>query len=93
MIRETADGVEIDVRIIPRAGTTAISGTRDGRLLIRLLAPPVEGAANAALIAFLAQILDRPKRAVRIVSGERSRSKRVAVQGVTAADAHRCFQR
>jgi uncharacterized protein (TIGR00251 family) len=87
LIRETADGVEIDVRVIPRAATSALAGTRDGRLLIRLSAPPVEGAANTALVEFLSRLLDRPKRAVRIVSGERSRAKRVAVQGLTRAEA------
>jgi uncharacterized protein (TIGR00251 family) len=87
VIRPTAEGIEIDVRVIPRAGVSALAGHRDGRLLIRLSAPPVDGAANAALIEFLSQLLDRPKRAIRIVSGERSRSKRVAIHGMTLEDA------
>ncbi len=56
---------------------------RDNALLVRLAAPPVEGAANDALIAFLADRLRVPRRAVQIVSGERGRQKRVAVAGAT----------
>ena len=53
-------------------------------MVVRLAAPPVEGAANDALIEFLADRLHVARRAVRIVSGERGRQKRVAVSGVTA---------
>ena len=70
--------------MIPRAGRTACAGTRDGALLIRVAAPPVEGAANDAVIAFFAAALHVPKRNIQIVSGERSRQKRVAIAGVTA---------
>jgi uncharacterized protein (TIGR00251 family) len=73
--------------VIPRARTDAIAGTREGALLVRLTAPPVEGAANDALIAFLADRLRVPRRAVRIVGGGRGRQKRVAVSGVTAPQA------
>jgi uncharacterized protein (TIGR00251 family) len=55
---------------------------RDGAYVIRLCAPPVEGAANDALVEFLSTTLGLPRRAVRIVSGERSRQKRVAIEGV-----------
>lgn len=85
MIHQTATGVEIEVRVIPRAGRSAVAGERDGRVLIRLSAPPVDGAANDALIEFLASLFDCAKRQIRIVSGEKSRSKRVAVTGVSAA--------
>lgn len=85
MIHETAAGVEVDVRVIPRAGRSGVAGERDGRVLVRLSAPPVDGAANDALIDLFASLLDCPKRQIRIVSGERSRSKRVAVAGVSAA--------
>ena len=64
MIRETSSGVELDVRVIPRAGKTACAGVRDGALLIRVAAPPVEGAANDALIAFFAAALHIPRRAL-----------------------------
>jgi len=58
----------------------------EGALKIRLQAPAVEDRANQALCEFLAELLKRPKAAVRILSGERSRSKRVEVWGVTAAE-------
>lgn len=73
----------LDVKVIPRAGRTALAGIRDGSVLIRLAAAPVEGAANAELIAFLANLLDIPKRSISIVAGEKSRQKRVRIDGVT----------
>lgn len=73
----------LDVKVIPRAGRTALAGTRDGSVLIRLAAAPVAGAANAELIAFLADLLDVPKRNISIVAGEKSRQKRVRIDGVT----------
>jgi uncharacterized protein (TIGR00251 family) len=76
--------VILAVRVIPRARKTEIAGTREDAMVVRLAAPPVEGAANDALIEFLADRLHVARRAVRIVSGERGRQKRVAVSGVTA---------
>ena len=73
----------IDVRVVPRAKTTAFAGVRDGALVIRVAAPPVEGAANDAVIAFLADRLQIPRRSIRIVSGESSRRKRIDLAGVT----------
>ena len=75
----------IDVRVIPRAaGKSGIAGMRGDALLVRLNAAPVDGAANAELIEVLAEALGVPKRAVSIASGERSRQKRVRVEGVTS---------
>lgn len=59
---------------------------RDGSLLIRLAAAPVDGAANTELIDLLARALRLPKRDITIVSGERSRTKRVRVAGMDTAD-------
>jgi uncharacterized protein (TIGR00251 family) len=80
-------GVLIDVRVIPRAGRSGIAGTRDGALLVRLAAPPVDGAANAELIDVLATALGVAKRAVTLVAGERSRQKRVGVAGISEREA------
>lgn len=74
------------VRVQPRASKNEVSGVMEGALKIRLQAPAVEDRANAALCEFLAELLKRPKAAVRILSGERSRTKRVEVLGVTAAE-------
>jgi uncharacterized protein (TIGR00251 family) len=74
------------VRVQPRASKNEVSGAMEGALKIRLQAPPVEDRSNQALCEFLAELLKRPKAAVRILSGERSRSKRVEVSGVTAAE-------
>jgi uncharacterized protein (TIGR00251 family) len=84
---KTTAGVEIEVRVIPRARKSAIDGVRDDALVVRLTAAPVEGAANDALVELLAHHLDIPKRAVRIISGDRGRRKRVALDGISAADA------
>jgi hypothetical protein len=75
--------VSFTVRVQPRAGKNEVAGVMDGTLKIRLQAPAVEDRANQALCAFLADLLKRPKSAVRLLSGERSRTKRVEILGVT----------
>jgi uncharacterized protein len=75
--------VNLIVRVQPRASKDEIAGTMDGALKIRLRAPAVENRANEALIVFLADLLKRPKSAVRIQSGEHGRTKRVEIHGVT----------
>ena len=77
----------IDVRVIPRAGRSGFAGLRDGALLVRLAAAPVDGAANDELIKLVARALGVPKRDVTIVSGERSRSKRIRVANIDRATA------
>jgi uncharacterized protein (TIGR00251 family) len=81
-LKESATGVTFAVKVIPRASRNEIAGVEGEALRVRLTAPPVEGAANAALIAFLAEVLDVPKRDVRLVSGQTSRRKVVAVAGL-----------
>lgn len=81
---EDASGVVLDVRVLPRARKTEIAGTRDEALLVRLSAPPVENAANDALVKLLASRLRVPRQAIRLLSGERGRRKRLAIAGVTA---------
>jgi uncharacterized protein (TIGR00251 family) len=72
----------IAVRVIPRASSSKVDGRRGEAWVVRLRTPPVDGAANAELIAVLAAALDVPKRAVTLVSGEKSRLKRVHVAGM-----------
>ena len=82
-----AAGCLLVVRAIPRAARTAVAGERAGALLVRVAAPPVEGAANAALLEFLSDVLKVPMRQLTIVSGESSRTKRVRIQGLSPGDA------
>ena len=80
------DGVvSFAVRVQPRASRDEIAGKWQDGLKIRLTAPPVDDRANVALRRLLAVSLKVPLSAVRIASGERSRTKRVEVRGVTAA--------
>jgi uncharacterized protein len=79
-------GLQVPVRVIPRSPRTSIDGVRDGRLLIRVTAPPVDRAANDAVVETLARALDLPRAAIRIVSGERSRNKIVEITGLDGND-------
>jgi uncharacterized protein (TIGR00251 family) len=79
-----ADGhVVVAIRVIPRASRNRIDGLRHGSLLIRLAAPPVDGAANDSLIAFLSDLLACPRRNIQVASGEKSRDKRVRIEGLS----------
>jgi uncharacterized protein (TIGR00251 family) len=78
-----AGTVSFPVRVQPRASKDEITGVVEGALKIRLQAPAVENRANEALVEFLAHLLKTPKSAVRILGGERSRTKRVEIRGVT----------
>ncbi len=77
------------VRIQPRASKDEIIVQSDGSLKIRLTAPPVDGAANEALIAFLAKVLRVSKSQVEILSGHRAREKSVRIAGVSRDEAER----
>jgi uncharacterized protein (TIGR00251 family) len=76
----------LSIRVIPRARRTEVSGRRGDAILIRLAAPPVDGAANDALIAYLADRLGLPQRHVAIVRGATTRDKTVAIEGVAPAE-------
>lgn len=90
-IREGAEGISFAVRVIPRAGRSEIAGVWGDALKVRLAAPPVEGKANQALIAFLAEVFGVKKGQVKIVAGQRSRTKRIMVEGLTAKEARECL--
>ena len=76
------DGALLKIRIQPRAGRTEVVGPHGGALKIRLAAPPVDGAANQALVAFLAKRLGLPRASVEIRRGHKGRLKSVWVQGL-----------
>jgi uncharacterized protein (TIGR00251 family) len=79
----------LKVRVVPRAGRTSFAGRRGDAIVVRLAAAPVDGAANDALIAFLAASLDCPQRRIAIVAGEKSRDKRLRIEGLTLAELDR----
>ncbi len=92
MLRATAGGVTLAVRAQPGAKRTAITGVYGegaaAQLKIAVHAPPLEGRANAALIAFLAETFGVAKNAVEIIGGELSRSKVLLLRGVALDKAH-----
>lgn len=81
-ISSAEGGAAFPVRVVPRASKNEISGRQGEAVKIRLAAPPVEGAANEALIDFLAEILEVRKRQIEILSGHASRDKLVCVVGL-----------
>jgi uncharacterized protein len=82
-VEEREGAVIFSTRVQPRASKDGIAGEMGGALKVRLRAPAVEDRANEALVEFLARLLKRPRSAVRILSGERSRTKRIEIHGVT----------
>jgi uncharacterized protein (TIGR00251 family) len=91
MVRATAGGVTLAVRAQPGAKKTAITGVYGegaaAQLKIAVQAPPVEGRANSALVAFLAETFGVSKNAVELITGELSRSKVFLLRGVKVAQA------
>ena len=85
MITEHAGSVTIDILVQPRASRAKIGPVHDGRLKVAVTSPPVDGEANAAVIALLAKTLGVAKGAVEVVAGASSRRKTVHVAGVTRA--------
>src|SRR5213593_3003283 len=75
--------VTISIRVQPRASRNAVVGWTGDTLNVRLTAPPVEGAANAACLAFLADLLDLPQSQLEILRGARSRTKVIRISGLT----------
>ncbi len=85
-LTDTPDGAVLSLRLIPRASKNAIQGEHGDALKIRLCAPPVDGAANAALIEFLSDTLSLPRARIRLLSGKTSRTKRVLLAGMKAGE-------
>ncbi len=84
-LREVPGGVVLEVLVQPRASRTRVVGEHDGRLKVQLAAPPVDGEANEALVAFLAAALGVRKADVVVARGETGRRKTLRVAGVAAA--------
>jgi uncharacterized protein len=86
-ISPTATGVLLRLRVQPRASREGVAGVTTDAIRVRLTAPPVDGAANEALVRFLAASLNVPRSAVGLVSGHTGRTKLVAVTGVSVGEA------
>ncbi len=84
-IRDTPAGATFAVKVHPRARRNGITGEAGDNLKLALTAPPVEGKANDACIAFFADLLDVPRSSITIAAGEASRNKLIRVRGLTAA--------
>ena len=84
-LHQTAAGVELRIYVQPRASRDQLVGVQGDELKVRLAAPPVEGAANAACCAFFAKLCHLPKSRVTLAAGESSRHKRLLLSGVDAA--------
>ena len=79
----------LEIRVIPRASRTGIDGLRDGRLIVRVTAPPVDSAANAAVQDVVAAALDLPRRAVRVIRGQKARNKTLDISGIDETELRR----
>jgi uncharacterized protein (TIGR00251 family) len=85
-IRDTSQGATFAVKVHPRARRNAITGAVGDALKVSLTAPPVEGKANDACLAFLAEILQLPRASVTMAAGQSSRQKVIRVAGLTAVE-------
>lgn len=83
-IAAAGDAVIVDVVVQPRASRAGVAGLHDGALRLRVTAPPVDGAANAAVVKLLGELLGVPKSRVTIVAGQASRRKRVRIDVMDA---------
>lgn len=90
-IRQDGDGVVLTLHIQPGAKRTECAGLHGEALKIRLAAPPVDGKANEALVAFLSKTLGVSKSSVELISGETSRAKRVRVERVDADEVRKAL--
>ncbi len=84
-IRDTPSGATFQVKVHPRARKNAITGVVGDALKLALTAPPVEGRANDACIAYLAEFLNVARSSVTIAAGESSRQKLIRIAGLSAA--------
>jgi uncharacterized protein (TIGR00251 family) len=84
-LRETPEGVVLTLKVIPRSSVNAVAGLQADALKIKVTAPPVDSAANAEVVRFLAEVLEVSRGAVQLLRGATSRHKQVRVTGLSAA--------
>jgi hypothetical protein len=81
-IRETATGLEVPLHVVPRARRSALGGVHNGALKVKVTAPPVEDAANRAVIKFFSALLGIPQSNLAILAGSKSRDKILRIRGL-----------
>jgi len=85
-IRDAGDGVDVPLHVQPRARRDELAGLHNGALKLRLSAPPVDDAANRAVIAFFSSLLAISKSRLELTSGLRSRDKILHIRGISATE-------
>jgi uncharacterized protein len=90
-LRQHRDGVTIDLHVQPRASRNEIVGVQGEELKVRLTSPPVEGEANRLCVEFIAKRLGIAKSAVELISGDKSRHKRLLIRGGEAEEVRRAL--
>lgn len=86
------DAIDVAVLVVPRASRSRVVGVHDGMLRIQLAAPPVDGAANEALLKLIAELVGTPMSSVALARGQSSRRKTVRITGADAATVQRTLE-
>ena len=87
-IRETGSGLEVRLHVLPRAKRCEVAGTFNGALKVRVTAPPVDDAANRAIIGFFSGLMGVSRANLQILSGSKSREKVLQIRGLSLDDFH-----
>lgn len=85
-IHESAEGISFTIKVYPRAKKNAITGELDGVLKVSLTAPPADGKANEACVAFFAKLLKVPRSSVSIANGQKGRRKVIRIAGLAVSE-------
>jgi hypothetical protein len=86
MLKETSEGVLIALHVIPNASKSQLIGEHNGALKIKIQAPPVDGKANEAIVAYFAELLNLSKVKIEIVRGDKAKSKSLLVRGLSKSE-------
>jgi uncharacterized protein len=82
-VRETIQGLEFQLHVLPRAKRSELAGLHNGALKMRITAPPVDDAANRAIVEFFSRLLNIPKSSIQILAGAKSRDKKIQIKSLS----------
>jgi len=85
IVRDSQEGAVLSIKLQPRASRNQVAGIHGSELKISVTAPPVDSAANQALINYLSELLDRPRSAIELLRGHTSRHKTLLIRGLSSA--------